>query len=70
MGLHLGIGQDVLDGIDVNERNDRPYKMLLRWRSTSDSDTPYCDLYRALCEEKVGLDNVAKEFCFEEISGM
>ena len=70
MGLFLGIPQDVLDGIDVNERHDRPYKMLLRWRSTTDSDTPYRDLYNALCEEKVGLDNVAKQFCLEESTGM
>lgn len=70
MGLHLGIPQDVLDGIDVNERHDRPYKMLLRWRSTTDTDTPYCDLCRALCDEKVGLVNVAKQFCLEETTGM
>ena len=66
MGLHLGIGQDVLDGIEVNERYDKPYKMLLRWRSVTDSVTPYRDLYYALCKETVGLDNVAKEFCYEE----
>ncbi|XP_020611803.1 uncharacterized protein LOC110050238 [Orbicella faveolata] len=70
IGLHLGISQDVLDGIDVNERNDRPYQMLLRWIRTTDSDAPYRDLYHALCEEKVGLDKVAREFCCKETTGV
>ena len=69
MGLHLLISQDVLDGIDVNERDDKPYQMLLRWIRATDSSTPYRDLYYALCKEKVGLDNVAREFCFKETTG-
>jgi len=38
--------------------------MLLRWRDTTSALTPYVDLYRALCHVRVGLNNVAREFCF------
>ena len=62
LGLRLGISQDVLDAIEANEK-EKPYRMLLRWRNTTTSTTLYHDLYRALCHERVGLDNVAKEFC-------
>ena len=66
LGLQLGIGQDVLSGIETNGK-DRPYEMLLRWRHTTSSNALYRDLYRALCHNRVGLDNVAKEFCGKEI---
>ena len=42
--------------------------MLLRWRDTTSSTALYRDLYRALCHNRVGLNNVAKEFCGKEIS--
>lgn len=70
LGLHLGISQDVLEEIDVNERNDRPYQMLLRWKRTTDSDAPYCDLYDALCNGRVGLNNLAKDFCYKKTPGV
>lgn len=62
LGLYLGIGQDTLDEIDANER-DKPYRMLLRWKSTTPSTTLYQDLYNALCHVRVGRNNVAREFC-------
>ena len=37
--------------------------MLLRWRDTTTSRTPYKELYRAMCHDRVGLPNVAREFC-------
>ena len=65
LGLHLGISQDVLDVIEANEK-EKPYRMLLHWRNTTTSTTLYHDLYRALCHERVGLNNLAKEFCGKE----
>ena len=65
LGLHLGISQDVLDDIEANEK-EKPYRMLLRWRNTTASTTFYRDLYYALCHPRVGLNNVAKEFCGKE----
>ena len=62
MGLRLGIGQNVLNGIKTNG-DDKPYQMLLHWRNITSSNALYHDLYDALCQEKVGLNNVAKEFC-------
>ena len=65
LGLRLGIGQDVLDGIKTNEEEDRPYRMLLHCRNTTSSNALYRDLYEALCHVRIGLNNVAKEFCCE-----
>ena len=65
LGLQLGICQDVLSGIETNGK-DRPYEMLLRWRDSTSSNALYRDLYHALCSNRVGLDNVAKEFCCKE----
>ena len=62
LGLRLGISQDVLDVIEANEK-EKPYRMLLHWRNTTTSTTLYHDLHHALCHERVGRDNVAKEFC-------
>ena len=66
VGLYLDISQEVLDGIAVNAE-DKPYRMLLRWRDQSTSTTLYKDLYDALCHNRVGLNNVAKLFCCKEI---
>ena len=62
LGLYLLISQDTLDEIDTNER-DKSYRMLLRWKNTTASTALYQDLYNALCHVRVGLNNVAKEFC-------
>ena len=65
MGRRLGVSQNVVEEIHTNEK-DKAYQMLLRWRRTTDSATPYEDLYNTLCHERVGLNNVAKEFCCKE----
>ena len=65
LGLHLGICQDVLGTIAANAR-DKPHQMLLHWINTTASATPYHDLYHALCHDRVGLNNLAKEFCGEK----
>ena len=62
LGLRLDISQDKLDEIDANEKR-KAYRMLLHWRNTTASTTLYRDLYYALCHHRVGLNNVAKEFC-------
>ena len=62
LGIRLGISNDVLDEIAANA-NDKPLQMLLRWRDTTSSATPYRELYDALCHSRVGLNNLAKEFC-------
>lgn len=65
LGLRLGICQDVLGTIAANAR-DKPLQMLLHWKNTTPSATLYHDLYHALCHDRVGLNNVAKEFCGKE----
>lgn len=65
LGRHLGICQDVLDDIEANE-TEKPYRMLLRWRDTTTSSVLYEDLYHALCHPRVGLNNLAKEFCCKD----
>ena len=64
MGLYLNISQEVLEDIAVNAE-DKPHEMLLRWINESTSTTLYKDLYDALCHSRVGLNNVAKRFCFK-----
>ena len=65
LGIRLGISHDVLEGIAANAE-DKPFQMLLYWKSTTSSATPYHDLYNALCHSRVGLNNLAKEFCCKE----
>ena len=65
LGIHLCISQDVVEGIAANAK-DKPHQMLLHWRNTTTSATPYGDLYQALCHNRVGLNNVAREFCCKE----
>jgi len=65
LGIHLGIGQDVLDRIAANA-NDKPHQMLLRWINTTTSAAPFGELYHALCHDRVGFNNIAKEFCCKE----
>ena len=63
LGLHLGLSQDVLDDIAANAK-DKPYEMLLHWsRNIPPSCAPYHQLYNALCESRVGLSNLARDFC-------
>ena len=65
LGLRLGISQAKLDEIEANEKR-KAYRMLLHWRNTTASTKLYSDLYYALCHHRVGLDNVAKQFCGKE----
>ena len=65
LGLRLDISQDKLDEIDANEKR-KAYRMLLHWINTTASTTLYRDLFHALCHHRVGLNNVAKEFCGKE----
>jgi len=65
LGLRLGISQDILDEIDAN-RERKAYRMLLHWRNTTASATLYPDLFYALCHDRVGLNNLAKEFCVKK----
>jgi len=65
LGIRLGIPHYVLEGIAAST-GDKPFQMLLRWRNTTTSATPYCQLFEALCHTRVGLNNLAKEFCCKE----
>ena len=65
IGIRLGISNDVLEGIVAN-KEEKPFQMLLYWRNTTTSATPYHDIYNALCHSGVGLNNLAKEFCCKE----
>ena len=65
LGLRLGISQNKLDEIEANEKR-KAYRMLLHWRTTRTSTELYRDLNNALCHQRVGLNNVAKELCGKE----
>ena len=65
LGIRLDISHDVLEGIAANAK-DKPFEMLLRWRNTTTSTTPYRELFEALCHSRIGLNNLAKEFCCKE----
>lgn len=66
LGLYLGISQEILDEINVTEKN-KPYRMLLYWkRNTPTSGTAYRQLYNALCKRRVGHSKLAKKFCCKE----
>ena len=65
LGTHLNIPYDVLQDIAANAK-DKPIEMLHRWKNTATSATPYHDLYDGLCDERVGRNNLAKEFCRKE----
>jgi len=62
LGLRLRISQNILDEIDANKER-KAYWMLIHWRNTTASATLYRDLYHSLCHDRVGLNNIAKEFC-------
>ena len=65
LAARLGINDDVRSTINTNA-SDKPSAMLLRWLHTTKSDKPYRELYDALCHERVGRDDLAKEFCCEK----
>ena len=65
LGVRLGISYYVLEGIAANAE-DKPFQMLLYWKNSTSSATPYHDLYNALCHRRVGLNNVAEELYCKE----
>lgn len=65
LAAQLNIRRAVVSAIIANER-DKPLAMLFRWIRTTKSDKPYRELYYALCHERVGRNNLAKEFCCEK----
>ena len=67
VGILLGLSDHEIGDIKINEK-DKAYRMLLAWRNTTASLSHYQDLYRALCDNKVRLNSIAKTFCLEWIS--
>ena len=65
LGTRLHIPHDALEDVAAKDE-DKPLQMLHRWRNTTTSATPYCDLYDALCHDRVGRNDLAKEFCGKE----
>ena len=65
LGTHLNIPLGVLQDIAANAK-DKPLKMLHRWINTTTSASPYHDLYDALCDKRVGRNDLAKGFCCKE----
>ena len=65
LGIRLGFSYDILDNITANAE-DKPLELLLRWRNTTTLATPYRELYDALCHNRVGRNDLAKEFCRKE----
>ena len=64
VGILLGLSDHEIGDIKINEK-DKAYRMLLDWRNTTASLSHYQDLYRALCDNKVRLNSIAKTFCLE-----
>lgn len=64
VGILLGLPRNTINYIEKNSK-DKAYDMLLDWRNTTTSLSHHKDLYNALCDEIVGLNNVAKTFCLE-----
>ena len=64
IGILLGLSNNQVGSIETNAK-DKPFQMLLDWKNSTSSRSHYKDLYNALCNEKVQLNNKAKEFCLE-----
>lgn len=62
VGILLGLSDLQIGDIKTNE-NDKAYRMLMDWRRTTKSHCHYKDLYNALCDDMVRLNDVAKKFC-------
>lgn len=68
VGFTLHLTSHQINGIINNSRNDKAHLMLMEWRNSTDSSSPYEDLYNALCDPKVKRKKVAKGFCLMGIS--
>lgn len=64
VGILLGLPSNTIDHIEKNSMN-KAHDMLREWRNTTTSLSHHKDLYNALCDEMVGLNNFAKKFCLE-----
>ena len=64
IGILLGFSKHQLDSIGTNAM-DKAHQMLSEWKNFTSSQSHYKDLYIALCDETVRLNNIAKEFCLE-----
>lgn len=67
VGYALYLTNDQIEFIDEN-KNDKALSMLVEWRNSTVSSSPYEDLYNALCHPKVERKKVAKSFCLMVIS--
>ena len=67
VGYALNLTNDQINYIDKN-KNDKAHSMLVEWRNSTGSSSPYEDLYKALCHRKVEREKVAKSFCLMVIS--
>ena len=67
VGLALSLTRGQISYIDVNG-TDRANSMLLEWKNSTGSSSPYKDLYKALCRSVVERKEVAKRFCLMWIS--
>ena len=64
IGILLGLSRNQVSSIETNA-NDKPFQMLSDWKDSTSSQSHYKDLYNALCNDKVLLNNVAKTFCLK-----
>ena len=64
IGILLRFSSYQLGSIGTNAEN-KAYQMLLDWKNSTSTLSHYEDLYNALCDEKVLLNNIAKKFCLE-----
>lgn len=67
VGYALNLTDDQIYYIDKN-KNDKAHSVLVEWRNSTDSSSPYEDLYNALCHPKVKRKKDAKRFCLMGIS--
>ena len=67
VGFALNLTNHQINDINNNE-NDKAHAMLMEWRNSTDSSSPYEDLYNALCHPKVKRKKDAKRFCLMGIS--
>ena len=64
IGILLGLSRNQVGSIETNAK-DKPFQMLSDWKDSTSSQSHYKDLYNALCNDKVLLNNVAKTFCLK-----
>ena len=65
LGRCLGIEDALLSEIDLvnEERSEKAYQLLRRWRAQKGSDATYQALYDALTNRFVGRSDLAEKYC-------